>query len=305
MELRNPNDSTAYRDTPRTVLEKQRPSRENLRVPSREFSTPWRAVALLSYHRADAHADAGTCPPCPWRTDEPWKKDTGRPKSCGLYRATEIVCMYLRQNATQEFIGDMRDISQPTVSRIVGVLVPVVKSILEEFVPSAAEAVDMVKGRVVLVDGTITPWLVLPGPQGTVEPQARDYRIQRAAYLPAERRSGLHFRSPAGENSRRDRVQGRSGQRNRGKIWRRYRGQGVSGHGNGHAEEETTRWRARRLRQRVQRTGVLAPRPGRAGNRSLQGMADIPYGLPSSLPDLPGRIRRHQGPVLLLDHMGF
>jgi hypothetical protein len=51
---------------------------------------------------------------------EPWKKGTGRPKSCGLYRATEIACMYLRQNATQEFIGDTRDISQPTVSRIVG-----------------------------------------------------------------------------------------------------------------------------------------------------------------------------------------
>lgn len=88
---------------------------------------------------------------------EPWKKDTGRPKSFGLYRATEIACMYLRQNATQEFIGDMRDVSQPTVSRIVGVLVPVVKSILEEFVPSATEAIEMVKGRVVLVDGTITP----------------------------------------------------------------------------------------------------------------------------------------------------
>ena len=88
---------------------------------------------------------------------EPWHKGTGRPKSCGLYRATEIACMYLRQNATQEFIGDMRYISQPTVSRIVGVLVPVVKSVLEEFVPSAAEAIDIVRGRVVLVDGTITP----------------------------------------------------------------------------------------------------------------------------------------------------
>ena len=89
--------------------------------------------------------------------EEPWKKETGRPKSCGLHHATEIACMYLRQNATQEFIGDMRDISQPTVSRIVGVLVPIVKSVLEEFVPSAAEAIEMVKGRVVLVDGTITP----------------------------------------------------------------------------------------------------------------------------------------------------
>jgi hypothetical protein len=88
---------------------------------------------------------------------EPWKKETGRPKSCGLYRAVEVACMYLRQNAPQEFIGDMRGISQPTVSRIVAKLVPIVKFVLEEFVPSAADAIEMVKGRVVLVDGTITP----------------------------------------------------------------------------------------------------------------------------------------------------
>jgi hypothetical protein len=88
---------------------------------------------------------------------EPWNKKTGRPKSCGLYRAVEIACMYLRHNGTQEFLGDVRGISQPTVSRIVTVLVPIIKAVLEEFVPSAEEAIDMVKGRVCLVDGTITP----------------------------------------------------------------------------------------------------------------------------------------------------
>lgn len=88
---------------------------------------------------------------------KPWKKKTGRPKSNGLYRAVEIACMYIRHNATQEFIGDLNNISQPTVSRIVTVLVPVVKSVLGEFVPTAADAIEMVQGRVCLVDGTITP----------------------------------------------------------------------------------------------------------------------------------------------------
>jgi len=88
---------------------------------------------------------------------EPWNKKLGRPKSCGLYRAVEIACMYLRQNATQEFLGDQRDISQSTVSRIVATLTPVVKAVLEEFVPSAEEAIELVNGRVCLVDGTITP----------------------------------------------------------------------------------------------------------------------------------------------------
>ena len=65
--------------------------------------------------------------------------------------------MYLRQNATQEFLGDLREVSQPTVSRIMTTLVPVIKTVREEFVPNVAEAIEMVKGRVCLVDGTITP----------------------------------------------------------------------------------------------------------------------------------------------------
>src|SRR5690348_18351665 len=89
--------------------------------------------------------------------DKPWSKRTGRPKSLGLYKAVEAACMYLRQNAAQEFIGDVRDTSQPTISRYLAVLVPLVKSVLEEFVPSAADAIEVVKGRVVLVDGTLTP----------------------------------------------------------------------------------------------------------------------------------------------------
>ena len=88
---------------------------------------------------------------------EPWNQGHGRPRSCGLYGAVEIACMYLRQNSPQEFPGDLCDISQPTVSRIVTELVPVVKVILEEFVPDAKDAIEMVMGRVVLVDGTITP----------------------------------------------------------------------------------------------------------------------------------------------------
>lgn len=91
------------------------------------------------------------------RLAEPWRKKTGRPKSCGLYHAVEVACMYLRHNCTQELLGDLRDISQATVSRIITVLVPIIKAVLEEFVPTAKDAIWMVKGKVCLVDGTITP----------------------------------------------------------------------------------------------------------------------------------------------------
>jgi hypothetical protein len=54
--------------------------------------------------------------------DKPWDKRVGRPKSLGLYKAVEAACMYLRQNAVQEFIGDVQDTSQPTISRYLAVL---------------------------------------------------------------------------------------------------------------------------------------------------------------------------------------
>ena len=91
------------------------------------------------------------------RLEKPWNKKVGRPKSYGLYHAVEIACMYLRQNGTQEFLGDLRSTSQPTVSRTVTDLIPIIKSVLEEFVPTAKDAIEMVNGRVCLVDGTITP----------------------------------------------------------------------------------------------------------------------------------------------------
>jgi hypothetical protein len=98
--------------------------------------------------------------------DEPWNKRAGRPKSLGLYKAVEAACMYLRQNATQEFIGETRDTSQPTISRYMAVLVPLVTAVLEEFVPDAAEAIEIVKGRVVLVDGTLAPcWSYVEHPE--------------------------------------------------------------------------------------------------------------------------------------------
>src|SRR5260370_13143827 len=65
--------------------------------------------------------------------------------------------MELGAQAAQEIMRDNRETSQPTISRYLAVLVPVVKSVLEELVPSAADAMEVVKGRVVLVDGTLTP----------------------------------------------------------------------------------------------------------------------------------------------------
>ena len=143
--------------------------------------------------------------------DEPWDMPTGRPKSLRLYKAVEAACMYLRQNATQEFIGNIRDTSQPTISRYLAALVPLVKSVLEEFVPSAADAIEVVTGP-----GCPGRWhadtlLVLRGAPGTVEQEAQDHGLQRAIDMSSRRVRRLDIRPLARKDSRREGIQGDRG----------------------------------------------------------------------------------------------
>jgi hypothetical protein len=74
-----------------------------------------------------------------------------------LGRAVYVACVYLRQNIVQEVIAEFCDISQPSVSRVIGELVPVVGAVLDDFVPTEDDAAEMVQGTTCLVDGTLTP----------------------------------------------------------------------------------------------------------------------------------------------------
>src|SRR6266542_3685320 len=60
-----------------------------------------RTVAILSYYRLMPSQMQELACLVHQALAEPWNKGTGRPKSCGLYAAMEIACMYLRQNSTQ------------------------------------------------------------------------------------------------------------------------------------------------------------------------------------------------------------
>jgi hypothetical protein len=62
--------------------------------------------------------------------------------------------MYVKNNVTQEFIAESFDVSQPSVSRVIANLVPVIGEVLEEYVPDPVQAGA---GRVMVVDGSLHP----------------------------------------------------------------------------------------------------------------------------------------------------
>ena len=119
--------------------------------------------------------------------------------------------------------------AEPTISRYTAVLVPLVKSVLEEFVPDAAEAIEMVRGRGVLVDDTLTLLLLLRGAPavtcgtGTARPPVCN--AQLIALLDVECRLDAAVSGPLpGEDPRREGIQGDRGRRYRERIRWRIRG---------------------------------------------------------------------------------
>lgn len=76
------------------------------------------------------------------------------PPMVGLYRAVVITLVYVRQNLSQKTVGDLFEVSQPTVSRVYRGILPLIGEALCLQVPAFAE---VMRGRLVLVDGTDVP----------------------------------------------------------------------------------------------------------------------------------------------------
>ncbi len=63
----------------------------------------------------------------------------GRPHALGLFRSVAMVVCLLRKNATQDFVGAVFGVSQPTVSRRWDLLVPVIGDVLAEAISAPRE----------------------------------------------------------------------------------------------------------------------------------------------------------------------
>jgi len=78
----------------------------------------------------------------------------GRPRVLTLGQAVKVTVMYAKNNITQEVIGELLGVSQPTISRVIAAIEPVIGSVLADWIPDPGQATD---GRVALVDGTLVP----------------------------------------------------------------------------------------------------------------------------------------------------
>jgi DDE superfamily endonuclease len=78
----------------------------------------------------------------------------GRRPVLGLYKSVVLTLVILRSNLSQMTVADLFGISQPTVSRVYRRFLPLLQQVTCLHVPSIPE---VVRGRLVLLDGTLVP----------------------------------------------------------------------------------------------------------------------------------------------------
>ena len=76
------------------------------------------------------------------------------PPVLGLRRALTVTLTYLRRNRVQEEIAEDYGVSQPTISRAISSITPLLVQALMEYAPTADRLRD---GRQYIVDGTLLP----------------------------------------------------------------------------------------------------------------------------------------------------
>ncbi len=94
------------------------------------------------------------------------------PPILGLCNALTVTLTYLRRNRVQAEIAENYGVSQPTISRAISAITPLLVQALLDYVPTADE-LDV--GRCYIVDGTLLPcwsWRAHPVVQAAPMPAA-------------------------------------------------------------------------------------------------------------------------------------
>jgi hypothetical protein len=85
------------------------------------------------------------------------------PPCLGLYRSVAVTLSYLRRNHVQAEIAESFGVSQPTISRAISAITPLLEKALAGIVPTADELGPQSQ---LIVDGTLLPcwsWASAPG----------------------------------------------------------------------------------------------------------------------------------------------
>ena len=116
------------------------------------------------------------------------------PPILGLFKSAVIALTYMRHNRVQCELGETYDVSQPTISRAITVLTPLLKKVSQKYVPTAEELDTL---SLYVVDGALLPcwsWASHPLPPGAVLRQAQDHRHERPGRVHARWRPRLDLR---------------------------------------------------------------------------------------------------------------
>src|SRR5262249_8373264 len=108
-----------------------------------------------------------------------------------LRNALTVTVTYLRRNRVQAEIAENYGVSQPTISRAISAITPLLVQALLGYVPTAGE-LDV--GTCYTVDGTLLAVLVVAGAPGTVLREASDARNERTGRLHHYRMPGMDLR---------------------------------------------------------------------------------------------------------------
>ena len=76
------------------------------------------------------------------------------PSCLGLFKSVVAALTYLRHNRTQAEIGESLGVSQPTISRAISAITPLIPEATREFVPTAD---DLDPDAQYILDGTLLP----------------------------------------------------------------------------------------------------------------------------------------------------
>ena len=76
------------------------------------------------------------------------------PPCLGLFKSVVATLTYMRHNRTQAEIGESLGVSQPTISRAISAITPLIPEAVREFVPTAD---DLAPDAQYILDGTLLP----------------------------------------------------------------------------------------------------------------------------------------------------